>query len=103
QMVAQTMLRPVSREYDEREAEHAKPLEMYAAMWETLKAQNLAAYERGKRRSVDGEQPTADGKPKRSSTASMAFIHTIEALSWGDVGLYLSIPSSGLGGAAIEA
>ena len=33
----------------------------------------------------------------------MAFIHTIEALSWGDVGLYLSIPSSGLGGAAVEA
>jgi acyl-CoA dehydrogenase len=33
----------------------------------------------------------------------MSFVHTIETMAWGDVGLYLSIPSSGLGGAAIEA
>jgi acyl-CoA dehydrogenase len=109
QMIAANMLRPVSREYDEREAEHAKPLEMYGAMWETLKAQNLAAYERGLRREADADQlatdgrPAAENMPRRASTTSMAFIHTIEALSWGDVGLYLSIPSSGLGGAAVEA
>jgi acyl-CoA dehydrogenase len=30
-------------------------------------------------------------------------MHTIEALSWGDAGLYLSTPGGGLGGAAIEA
>ncbi len=103
QMVAATMLRPVSREYDERESEHAKPLEMYAAMWETLKTQNLASYERSRRRAAEAEQTTADARPKRPSTASMMLIHTIEALAWGDVGLYLSIPGSGLGGAAVEA
>ena len=56
QMIAASMLRPVSREYDEREAEHAKPLEMYGMMWETLKAQNLAAYERGRRRAAEGDE-----------------------------------------------
>jgi acyl-CoA dehydrogenase len=144
QMVATNMLRPVSREYDEREAEHAKPLEMYNMMWQTLKAQNLAGYERSSRPRADtgeqqassllhrraddlrpsaGDQPAADVKPKRAPTGlrspaagtvaresgelpptgSMTLIHTIEALAWGDVGLYLSIPGPGLGGAAVQA
>lgn len=104
QMVA-GMLRSVSREYDERESEHAKPMELYNMMWEQLKQQNLAAFERNRRRTQEGEKASGNGHaaPKRTSTASMSFVHTIETMAWGDVGLYLSIPSSGLGGAAIEA
>ena len=103
QMVA-GMLRSVSREYDERESEHAKPMELYNMMWEQLKQQNLAAFERNRRRTQEGEKASGNGHaaPKRTSTASMSFVHTIETMAWGDVGLYLSIPSSGLGGAAIE-
>src|SRR5205814_6723164 len=47
-----------------------------------------------------------DGKgqsEKRPSLGSMTLVHLIEAMSWGDVGLYLSVPGPGLGGAAIEA
>jgi acyl-CoA dehydrogenase len=128
QTIASGMLRPISREYDEREAEHAKPLEMYQMMWETLRAQNLAGYQRTRLRAGDvrppaGERPAAHGKPKHTATGlrppaagtiaresgelppmgSMALIHVIEALAWGDVGLYLSIPGPGLGGAAVDA
>jgi acyl-CoA dehydrogenase len=105
QMVAANMLRPISREYDERESEHAKPMELFTLMWETLKQQNLAAYERSRRHAQASAAVPDDGKPvqRKSSTASMSLIHTIETLAWADAGLYLSVPGSGLGGAAIEA
>src|SRR5712692_8457446 len=99
-LVAENMLRPISREYDERE--HDKPMELFNFMWENLRAQNAAGYERNRRR-ANGAQPKDEHKPKRPSLGSMTLIHVIEQMAWGDVGLYLSVPGSGLGGAAIEA
>src|SRR5262249_43327382 len=34
---------------------------------------------------------------------NILLVHNVEALSWGDAGLYLSTPGGGLGGAAVEA
>ncbi len=99
-MVAEGMFRPISREYDEREDEHAKPMELYTMLWENMRAQNLTGSERNRRRSQEGD---GENKPKRPPMGSMTLVHTIEMMAWGDVGLYLSVPNAGLGGAAIEA
>ncbi|TMC56504.1 MAG: acyl-CoA dehydrogenase [Chloroflexi bacterium] len=98
-MIAQNMMRPLSREYDEREAEHTKPMEFINFMWEVTKQQSQASVARSRR----GVGAADDGKKKRASQGSMTLVHLIEAMSWGDVGLYLSVPGPGLGGAAIEA
>ncbi|MBI5880168.1 MAG: acyl-CoA dehydrogenase family protein [Chloroflexi bacterium] len=97
--VAENMIRPISREFDEKE--HEKPTELFNFMWETLKQQNLASYERQRKRAAEAAE--SGDKPRRASNASMATIHTIETMAWGDVGIYLSVPNSGLGGAAVEA
>lgn len=94
-MVAENMLRPISREYDERE--HDKPMALFNFMWQNLRAQNAVSAERARRRTSDGEQAS------RPNLGSMTLIHVIETMAWGDVGLYLSIPGPGLGGAAIQA
>src|SRR5262249_27986368 len=89
-MVAEQMMRPISREYDERE--HEKPWDFLKTMW-----------------SVSGSAPIGNDKseaagssdgPRESNLASCV---TIEELSWGDAGLYLTIPNAGLGGAAVLA
>ena len=87
-MVADQMMRPISREYDERE--HEKPWEFLKTMWSVSGSSPI-----GNDRSDSG-----DAGPKESNLASCV---TIEELSWGDAGLYLSIPNAGLGGAAVLA
>jgi acyl-CoA dehydrogenase len=86
-MVAEQMMRPISREYDERE--HDKPEDFINSMW-----------------SVSGSNPIAGGPEKRKegpSERNLSMCVSVEELSWGDAGLYLSIPNSGLGGAAVAA
>jgi acyl-CoA dehydrogenase len=89
-MVAENMMRPISREYDERE--HEKPWDFLNAMWEASKATNPVSFGGG-------------GKKDRSapSVRNLQTVVSIEELSWGDAGLYLSIPNPGLGGAAVAA
>ncbi|MBI1800598.1 MAG: acyl-CoA dehydrogenase family protein [Chloroflexi bacterium] len=100
-MVAENMFRPISREYDERE--HEKPMELFNMMWEVTKAQNAAAMARARKRATDGDGSAGEKKERRPNMGSMTLVHTIATLAWGDVGLSLSVPGSGLGGAAIEA
>src|SRR5438876_4338705 len=50
----------------------------------------------------DDEKKEAKG-PRRSSERQLRTAILIEEFSWGDAGLYLSIPSPGLGGAAVAA
>jgi acyl-CoA dehydrogenase len=90
-MVAEQMMRPISREYDERE--HEKPMEFLRTMW-----------------NVSGSAPIGNDRESGSSDgagvvreSNLASCVTIEELSWGDAGLYLSIPNAGLGGAAVLA
>lgn len=91
--VASGTMRPISREYDERE--HEKPTEWLHMMWDAAK--NLA----GAGQAVPKPDPQRSGQPAPERTVRTAVL--VEELSWGDVGLYLSIPHPGLGGAAVAA
>jgi acyl-CoA dehydrogenase len=90
-MVAETAMRPIAREYDERE--HEKPWDFLNMMWTASQSSNAVSFGDSK------------GKEKKSgpSTRNMMTVVTIEELSWGDAGLYLAIPNPGLGGAAVAA
>jgi acyl-CoA dehydrogenase len=89
---AEQMMRPISREYDERE--HEKPWDFLNAMWGASRGVSMSGGEAPK----DGQ-----AKPKGPSEGMLRACVTTEELCWGDVGLYLSIPNSGLGGAAVAA
>jgi acyl-CoA dehydrogenase len=92
QSVAENMMRPVSRHFDEDE--HAIPWDYINFMHEAMKAMgagSLAPDENG------GERK----KGPRLGYQRLAFM--IESLSWGDAGLYLCTPGGGLGAAAVEA
>lgn len=87
-MVAEHAMRPIAREYDERE--HEKPMDFYQMMWVASQTSSPVIFGGGKE-----NQKTAE----RYLTA----VVSIEELSWGDAGLYISIPSPGLGGTAVLA
>ena len=90
-MVAEQMMRPISREYDEKEHEH--PRQFWDAMWNASQSLGpAAAEEKG-----SGKQ---DGPPKLRNFYTCL---STEELCWGDAGLFLSIPNPGLGGAAVAA
>jgi acyl-CoA dehydrogenase len=74
---ARDMLRPVSRHYDEQE--HDSPDELIDTMWE--------------------QRSTGMLELGLDVTAALR----IEELCWGDAGLFLCVPSVGLGGAAVFA
>jgi acyl-CoA dehydrogenase len=88
-MMAEQTMRPIAREYDERE--HAEPTDWHEMMW---------SVSRGSEVTFGGK---AEKKDKGVSERNLASAVTIEELSWGDAGLYLSIPNAGLGGAAVAA
>jgi acyl-CoA dehydrogenase len=89
--VAEQMMRPLSREYDEREHEH--PWDFWRAMWAASRNLGPAA-DSGK------ADKSADGAPKLRNLYTCL---STEELCWGDAGLFLSIPNPGLGGAAVAA
>jgi acyl-CoA dehydrogenase len=85
------MMRPISREYDERE--HEDPWQFFETMWQ---AQSLD--EVGPAARATGGEPQTGPKLRNLNT-----VITTEELCWGDVGLFLATPNSGLGGAAVMA
>src|SRR5215813_5689217 len=88
-MMAESTMRPIAREYDERE--HEKPMEWFTMIWNASKG--LVSLGESEKKPAKGEQKPSE---RQLRTAVL-----IEELSWGDAGLYLSIPNSGLGGAAV--
>jgi acyl-CoA dehydrogenase len=82
------MMRPISREYDERE--HDKPQAFIEAMWAGQKASAAGAGE------VSGDR---GGQKLRTLYTCLSS----EELCWGDAGLFVSMPNAGLGGAAVAA
>jgi acyl-CoA dehydrogenase len=88
--VAENMMRPISREYDERE--HEDPWQFFETMWQAQSLNDV-----GPAQSSGGEQQ-AGPKLRNLNT-----VITTEELCWGDVGLFLATPNSGLGGAAVMA
>ncbi len=97
--IAETTMRPYARELDEHE--HERPKEFVEQMWPIMRDQQKSALDKLQRTEQGGEQ--AEKKPKRASTRMLGLLVQIEMLSWGDAGIYLCMPSPGLGGAAIEA
>ncbi|GAA4743692.1 acyl-CoA dehydrogenase family protein [Gordonia alkaliphila] len=89
-LAAEHIFRPISRKYDL--AEHEYPVELD-------ELGKLAKQSRGQERSGDAE---ASGEDTVNGTNLRSVLNARE-LSWGDVGLMLSIPGQGLGNAAIAA
>ena len=88
-MLAEQAMRPISREYDEKE--HEKPWDFLNMMWGVSRGASMTG--------DSGEKKERKGP----SEQNLAMCMTVEELCWGDVGLYLSIPNPGLGGAAVAA
>jgi len=96
--VSEHMMRPISREYDEKE--HEKPTQFYESMWS---ASAMAEVQVG-----DNKVATASRNSEKASatTPPLRNLYTVlstEELCWGDAGLFLYTPNSGLGGAAVMA
>src|SRR5262249_14743528 len=90
-MLAEQAMRPISREYDERE--HEKPWDFLNMMWGVSRGATMTGG------AGEGEKKERRGPSEQNLNMCV----TVEELCWGDVGLYLSIPNSGLGGAAVAA
>jgi acyl-CoA dehydrogenase len=88
--VAEQMMRPISREYDERE--HEKPWKLFEAMWSASRDADLQV--------GGGRSDSAEG---RSRARNLYSVLSVEELCWGDAGLFLTVPNAGLGGAAVMA
>ncbi len=85
---AEEMMRAQAQYYDEHE--HDIPWDYIRWMWEKS-LQSGHSY-RGGEEAEDG-----------SHTANVRQAYMVEMMSWGDAGLYLCTPGSGLGGAAVRA
>lgn len=96
QTVAENMMRPVSRYFDENE--HEIPWDYINFMHQAMLATGAGSLAPKESKKNEGEQ--AKARPP-IGYQSLAFM--LEMLSWGDVGLYLVTPGGGLGAAAIEA
>ncbi|MGO9607480.1 MAG: acyl-CoA dehydrogenase family protein [Candidatus Binataceae bacterium] len=91
-MVAENVMRPISREYDERE--HEEPWQFFETMWAASTLSDMQP----------GPEPKSEsGKPSAPKLRNLNTVTTTEELCWGDAGLFLSVPNSGLGGAAVMA
>lgn len=89
QQLASGVFRPISRKYDA--IEHCETPEELKPV-----AQMMASMGRGPKGKADASDEIRNG-------ANMMGIMGVEAMCWGDVGLMLSIPGSGLGNAAVMA
>ncbi len=99
--VSEHMMRPISREYDERE--HEKPTQFYESMWS---ASAMADVQVGDNKSGDNKSGGKKSDSDAAASRSLRNLNTVlstEELCWGDAGLFLSTPNSGLGGAAVMA
>ncbi|HEY9152666.1 MAG TPA: hypothetical protein VIN60_07265, partial [Anaerolineales bacterium] len=94
--VADNMMRPQSRYFDEHE--HEIPWDYIEFTHTAMKAMgggSLAPREEKKE-----EDPN---KLKRAPIGYQLLASQIEMLAWGDVGMYLITPGGGLGAAAVQA
>lgn len=92
--VAEQTMRPISHQFDEEE--HTDPTDWQQMMWDVSKGSSVF----GGGPSDKKELAAKTSKPAERNVGATV---TIEELSWGDAGLYLSIPNAGLGGAAVSA
>jgi acyl-CoA dehydrogenase len=97
-MVAENMMRPVARHFDEHE--HEIPWDYINFMHDASKQMGGGSFVPG------GEKPRkeeAGDKPKPPPIGYQRLAYTAEVLSWGDAGMYLCTPAGMLGAAAVAA
>ena len=87
--LAENMLRPLSRKYDSYEHEHDEKKEL-KQIAQLMKAGGPSG----------GGGKSGGGKRRLRGLATVV---SVEEMCWGDVGLMLAIPGSGLGNAALNA
>jgi acyl-CoA dehydrogenase len=92
--VAENMMRPVSRQFDEQE--HDIP-------WEYIEFMHTAMKSVGGGSLAPKEEKPKEGAEKRPPIGYQVLAAQIEMLAWGDVGFYLITPGGGLGAAAVQA
>ena len=100
QTVAEEMMRPHSRYYDEHE--HEIPWDYINFMHQAMRAFGAGSLapdsDNGKEVKVKDEK-----KKKYPPIGYQSLAFMLETLSWGDVGMYLVTPGGSLGAAAVEA
>ncbi len=102
--VAEEMMRPKSRYFDERE--HEIPWDYIEFMHTAMKAMGGSALA-PRDPSPSSPLPQGEGgrgegeKDKRPPIGYQLIAAQLEALSWGDVGMYHCLPGGGLGAAAV--
>lgn len=92
--VAENMMRPVSRHFDEHE--HEIP-------WDYINFMHMAMRSTGAGSLAPEGGKNGGEKTDRPSIGYQSLAFMLEMLAWGDVGLYLVTPGGGLGAAAVEA
>lgn len=92
--VAENMMRPVSRYFDEHE--HEVP-------WDYINFMHMAMRATGAGSLAPSEKKDGGEKKDRPPIGYQSLAFMLEQLSWGDVGMYLVTPGGGLGAAAVEA
>jgi acyl-CoA dehydrogenase len=92
-MLAEHMMRPYSRKYDKEEHTYPKEMEDAAAL-----------ISGGRSDAMGGGGKKAEAAPEGVvNGGNMGAVVGLFGLCWGDVGLFLAMPGSGLGNAAINA
>jgi acyl-CoA dehydrogenase len=98
--VAKQYFRPISRKYDSREHEYAKELDLLAAILDGMNDGDASSSAGASAVSQNTESSQRDAV---SNGRNLATVLGLIEMSWGDVGLALTIPRQGLGNAAIAA
>nr|WP_249012394.1 acyl-CoA dehydrogenase family protein [Conexibacter sp. DBS9H8] len=103
---AEHVFRPNSRKYDRAEHEYPKELDALAALLDGIAAGDPGAIggagaTAGSNGSVSGAAPKDPNAIKNGG--NLASVLAVTEMSWGDVGLLLTMPRQGLGQAAIAA
>ena len=94
--VSEHMIRPYSRKYDREEHSYPREMEEVAK----LLGDARGGGGRGKKKSAkEGAEQASDV----INGGNLGAVTGMEALCWGDAGLFLGMPGSGLGNAAINA
>lgn len=96
--VAENMMRPFSRHYDEHE--HEIPWDYINFMHQAMRMTGAGSLAPKREKKVEEGEVQKEKRPP-IGYQSLAFM--LEMLSWGDVGMYLVTPGGGLGAAAVEA
>jgi acyl-CoA dehydrogenase len=91
--MASSMLRPISRYYDENEHLYPKELDMF---------RSIKIMSRPKKKK-EGEEVKPEKPGAKRLGTNLSTVIVIEELCWGDLGMVLSLPNAGLGNAAIVA